>query len=66
MEKRQFSAYYGHRRGRGGWLIKEEMIILAHSLEDAITLAQHRVMPNEQLLRVEAFSEPDGLCQINL
>jgi hypothetical protein len=66
MEKREFSAYYGHRRGRGGWLIKEEMIILADDLEQAITLAQHRVMPNEQLLRVEAFSEPDGLCQINL
>ena len=66
MEKREFSAYYGHRRGRGGWLIKEEMIILADDLEQAITLAQHRKMQGEELLRVEAFSEPDGICQINL
>lgn len=64
--KREFSAYYGHRRGRGGWLIKEEMIILADDLEQAITLALHRKMHGEELLRVEAFSEPDGLCQINL
>ena len=64
--KREFSAYYGHRRARGGWLIKEEMIILADDLEQAITLAQHRVMRGEQLLRVEAFSEPDGICQVNL
>ena len=64
--KREFSAYYGHRRARGGGFIKEEMIILADDLEQAITLANHRVMKGEQLLRVEAFSEPDGLCQINL
>ena len=42
------------------------MIILADDLEQAITLANHRVMKGEQLLRVEAFSEPDGLCQVNL
>lgn len=64
--KRQFSAYYGHRRGRGGWLIKEEMIILADDLEQAITLANHRVMKGEQLLRVEHSDERDGLCQVNL
>lgn len=50
--KSQFSIYFGHRRPRGGQLIKEQMVILAQDYDEAVSLAYHYVKQGEEVLSV--------------
>lgn len=52
MTKREFSVYLGQRRGRGGWLIKEQMVVLATDSNSAWTLAEHLARRGEEVLQV--------------
>jgi hypothetical protein len=47
-----FLAFFGTRRLRGGWMIKEQMIINASSYDKAWAMAEARCYPGEEVLDV--------------
>jgi hypothetical protein len=47
-----FLAFFGTRRLRGGWMIKEQMIINAASYDKAWAMAEARCYPGEEVLDV--------------
>jgi hypothetical protein len=47
-----FLAFFGTRRLRGGWMIKEQMIINASSYDKAWALAEARCYPGEEVLDI--------------
>ena len=59
--KHQFSIYFGVRQPRGGQLIKEHMVILARTYDEAVNLAYHYVRRGEEVLSVVDNGE---MCQV--
>lgn len=57
MTKREFSVYLGQRRGRGGWLIKEQMVVLATDSNSAWSLAEHLAHRGEEVLQVKEIAD---------
>ena len=49
---KSYLAYFGTRRLRGGWMIKEQMIINASSYDKAWAMAESRCYPGEEVLDV--------------
>ena len=49
---KSYLAYFGTRRLRGGWMIKEQIIINASSYDKAWAMAEARCYPGEEVLDV--------------
>ena len=49
---KSYLAYFGTRRLRGGWMIKEQMIINASSYDKAWAMAEARCYPGEEVLDI--------------
>lgn len=64
--KNEYSIYYGHRQGRGGWMITEQLIVMASDDNEAALKARHFCPKGEQILEIETHDPCDGLWQVNL
>ena len=56
--KTQYSIFYGVRRARGGWLIKEQMVCMADNFQEAEILAKHFCKQGEEIFDIEAHENP--------
>lgn len=59
---KSFIAYFGHRYGRGGQMIKEQMIINAATYNQAWNIAESRCYRGEQVLDVVDYVPPEDLA----
>jgi hypothetical protein len=58
--KREYYVSFGTKSGRGGWFIKEQMVIMARSKDEAMILAKHYCKPYEQVLDIEVCNMYQG------
>jgi len=66
MTKNEYSIYYGHRQGRGGWMITEQMIVMASNYNEAALMARHFCRKGEQVLEIEPHTPLRCSLQTNL
>jgi hypothetical protein len=52
----QYSAFYGIKQGRGGYLITEQMCVVGDTYDDAVTKALYMKPHGEDLIMLEKIS----------